>query len=85
MAGAQAEQAGGAPPLEAGEREAEAKLILYHWTHSFSSQKVRAGAGGAGRASAPDSSRRARRPGPAHWTLASGTLTPGLPPGQGVP
>lgn len=24
-----------------GKSDAEVKLILYHWTHSFSSQKVR--------------------------------------------
>lgn len=32
-----------------GKSEAEVKLILYHWTHSFSSQKVKASAGRAAR------------------------------------
>lgn len=30
-----------------GKSDAEVKLILYHWTHSFSSQKVKASAGRA--------------------------------------
>ncbi|KAI2550360.1 ganglioside induced differentiation associated protein 1 [Homo sapiens] len=41
MAERQEEQRG-SPPLRAeGKADAEVKLILYHWTHSFSSQKVR--------------------------------------------
>ena len=32
-----------------GKSDAEVKLILYHWTHSFSSQKVKASAGRAAR------------------------------------
>lgn len=38
-----------------GKPDAEVKLILYHWTHSFSSQKVQASAaqGRADRVSAP--------------------------------
>ncbi|XP_055142531.1 ganglioside-induced differentiation-associated protein 1 isoform X3 [Symphalangus syndactylus] len=41
MAGRQEEQRG-SPPLRAeGKADSEVKLILYHWTHSFSSQKVR--------------------------------------------
>ncbi|CAK6438744.1 unnamed protein product [Pipistrellus nathusii] len=41
MAQMQDEQGGGAPLTAEGKSEAEVKLILYHWTHSFSSQKVR--------------------------------------------
>ncbi|EPQ07889.1 Ganglioside-induced differentiation-associated protein 1 [Myotis brandtii] len=41
MAQMQDEQGGGAPLMAEGRSEAEVKLILYHWTHSFSSQKVR--------------------------------------------
>lgn len=38
-----------------GKSHPEVKLILYHWTHSFSSQKVKAsaGVGRADRVSAP--------------------------------
>ncbi|KAL0599204.1 Ganglioside-induced differentiation-associated protein 1 [Plecturocebus cupreus] len=55
MAGRQEEQRGSAPLRAEGAVDAEVKLILYHWTHSFSSQKVQASAaeGGADRASAP--------------------------------
>lgn len=45
MAQMQDEQGGGAPLTAEGKSEAEVKLILYHWTHSFSSQKVKASAG----------------------------------------
>ncbi|XP_028356126.1 ganglioside-induced differentiation-associated protein 1-like [Physeter macrocephalus] len=41
MARRQNEQRGGAPLMAEGKSDAEVKLILYHWTHSFSSQKVR--------------------------------------------
>ncbi|KAF6323297.1 ganglioside induced differentiation associated protein 1 [Rhinolophus ferrumequinum] len=41
MARMQDEQRGGAPLMAEGKSHAEVKLILYHWTHSFSSQKVR--------------------------------------------
>nr|XP_014338712.1 PREDICTED: ganglioside-induced differentiation-associated protein 1 isoform X4 [Bos mutus] len=41
MARRQDEQRGGAPLMAEGKSDAEVKLILYHWTHSFSSQKVR--------------------------------------------
>lgn len=55
MARRQEEQRGGAPLMAEGKSDAEVRLILYHWTHSFSSQKVKAsvGAGGADRVSAP--------------------------------
>uniref|UniRef100_A0A8I3Q285 Ganglioside induced differentiation associated protein 1 n=2 Tax=Canis lupus familiaris TaxID=9615 RepID=A0A8I3Q285_CANLF len=41
MARRQEEQTGGAPLMAEGKADAEVRLILYHWTHSFSSQKVR--------------------------------------------
>uniref|UniRef100_A0A9L0JRN8 Ganglioside induced differentiation associated protein 1 n=1 Tax=Equus asinus TaxID=9793 RepID=A0A9L0JRN8_EQUAS len=41
MARRQDEQRGSAPLMAEGKSDAEVKLILYHWTHSFSSQKVR--------------------------------------------
>ncbi|XP_040482057.1 ganglioside-induced differentiation-associated protein 1 isoform X2 [Ursus maritimus] len=41
MARRQEEQRGGAPLMAEGKSDAEVRLILYHWTHSFSSQKVR--------------------------------------------
>lgn len=47
MARRQDEQRGGAPLMAEGKSDAEVKLILYHWTHSFSSQKVKASAGRA--------------------------------------
>lgn len=47
MARMQDEQRGGAPLMAEGKSHAEVKLILYHWTHSFSSQKVK-GLGGGG-------------------------------------
>lgn len=55
MARRQEEQTGGAPLMAEGKADAEVRLILYHWTHSFSSQKVKAsaGAGGADQVSAP--------------------------------
>lgn len=65
MAGMQDEQRGGAPLAAQGPAGAEVKLILYHWTHSFSSQKVKAsrGAGGADGVSAPGQlPRRPARP-----------------------
>ena len=56
MARMQDEQRGGTPLVAEGKSDAEVKLILYHWTHSFSSQKVKASngrAGGEDRFSAP--------------------------------
>ena len=47
MARRQDEQRGGAPLIAEGKSDAEVKLILYHWTYSFSSQKVKALAGRA--------------------------------------
>lgn len=50
----------GAPLMAEGKPDAEVKLILYHWTHSFSSQKVQASASRAERSGFqhPDSSLR---------------------------
>ncbi|KAI5938949.1 ganglioside-induced differentiation-associated protein 1 isoform X1 [Manis javanica] len=41
MARKQDEHRGGAPFMAEGKSDEEVRLILYHWTHSFSSQKVR--------------------------------------------
>ena len=69
-----------------GKSDAEVKLILYHWTHSFSSQKVKAAAGRAARVGFQhlDSSRwvppgEARSPSPP----TPQPLRAGAPVGQG--
>lgn len=86
MAQMQDEQGGGTPSMAEGKSEAEVKLILYHWTHSFSSQKVKASAGGGRRGLGFSTRTAPSRPGP-HWPTwkqASKALTPPkLPPGQG--
>lgn len=53
MARRQDEARMGAPLRAEGRPDAEVKLILYHWTHSFSSQKVTARSRGPRSGSAP--------------------------------
>lgn len=86
MAQMQGEQGGGAPLMAEGKSEAEVKLILYHWTHSFSSQKVKAPAGGGRRGSGFSTGTAPSGPGPRWptWQQASeARAPPKLPPGQG--
>lgn len=53
MARKQDEARSGVPLRAQGPPAAEVRLILYHWTHSFSSQKVTASSGGPPSGSGP--------------------------------